>query len=128
MNRRRLGAAALLAALLTAAAASAAERSLALEVVINGRATGRVGEFLDRDGALYALPSELRELGFVLPKGAGGGTEPIPLSSLPNVRVRVNEAKQTLLVDALDAALRPTELGGETSVPLALRIRRAAQL
>ena len=55
MNRRRLGAAALLTALLIAAAASAAERPLALEVVMNGRATGRVGEFLDRDGALYAL-------------------------------------------------------------------------
>jgi outer membrane usher protein len=119
MSRGRLGAAALLTALLAAGGASAAERPLALEVVMNGRATGRVGEFLDRDGVLYALPSELRELGFALPSDIAAGAEPIPLSSLPNVRAQVNEARQTLIVEAGDAALQPTELGGGPSVSLA---------
>lgn len=79
---------------------------------MNGRATGRVGEFIDRDGELYATPSELQELGFALPPDVAAGTVPIPFSSLPNVRATVNEAKQTLVVVANDAALRPTELGG----------------
>ncbi len=119
MSRTRVSAAALMTALLTAGAASAAERTLALEVVMNGRATGRVGEFIDRDGALYAWPSELRELGFALPRGVAAGAEPIPLSCLPNVRAQVNEARQTLIVQAIDAALQPTELGGGASVPQA---------
>lgn len=104
---------------LAAGNASAAERVLVLEVVINGRATGRVAEFIDRDGALYLKPSEMRELGFIVPKEAAEGVEPIPLSSLPSVRVHVNEAKQTLLVEASDNALQPTELRGGTSARLA---------
>jgi hypothetical protein len=50
--------------LIAATVASASERTLALEVVINGRPTGRVGEIIDRDGALYAMPAELTGLGF----------------------------------------------------------------
>jgi outer membrane usher protein len=114
-----LGAAALLAAVLEVAVASAAERPLVLEVVMNGRTTGQVGEFIDCDGTLYAKPSELRDLGFALPQGIAAGIEPIPLSSLPNIRARVNEARQTLVVEASDAALRPTELGGGNSVHMA---------
>ncbi len=41
---------------------------------MNGRSTGPlVGEFIDRDGVLYANPSELRDLGFVVPQGHGSG-------------------------------------------------------
>ncbi|CAN7344118.1 fimbria/pilus outer membrane usher protein [Phenylobacterium sp. LjRoot225] len=114
-----LGAVALLAALLAADAALGAERTLVLEVVMNGRATGRVGEFIDRDGALYARPSELRELGFVVPRGVPADSAPIPLTSLPNVRAKVNEAQQTLVVVAGDSALQPAELRGRTPPPLA---------
>jgi outer membrane usher protein len=122
VNRGRPGAAALVtAALLAAAAASAQERPLVLEVILNGRATGQVGEFIDRDGTLYAKPSELRELGFVLPPGAPDlpSNDPIALSSLPNVHAQVNQAKQTLVVEASDLALIPTELGGASPVHLA---------
>jgi outer membrane usher protein len=118
-ERKHLGAAAALAALLAAATASAAERSLALEVIMNGRSTGRVGEFIDRDGVLYARPSELRDLGFAVPQDMAAGTEPIPLSALPNVQAEVNEAQQTLVVVAGDAAQEPTKLGSRTSIPLA---------
>jgi outer membrane usher protein len=97
--------------LLPAEGASAAERVLVLEVVINGRATGRVGEFVDRDGTLFFRPSDLEELGLVLPPGLAADAEPIPFSSLPNLRAQVNEARQTLVIAASDAALRPTELG-----------------
>jgi len=115
---RGFSAAALLASLLAAGGASAAERQLVLEVVMNGRATGRVGEFIDRDGALYARPAELHELGFILPLGSADGPSLIPLSSLPNVRAELNEARQLLVVVAGDAALRPAELGGGTAARL----------
>jgi outer membrane usher protein len=95
--------------------ASASERKLALEVIMNGRPTGRVGEFIDRDGKLYARPAELTELGFALPPNIAAGAEPIPLSSLPNMSAQANEATQTLVVEASDAALLPTELGRGTS-------------
>jgi outer membrane usher protein len=121
MNWWRIGTAALTAVLLATAAASAEERPLALEVIINGRATGRVGEFIDRDGALYAKPSELHDLGFTLPPNAPDlpANDPIPLSSLPNFNAQVNEAKQTLIVKASDVALLPTELDGGSRMHLA---------
>ncbi len=120
MSRRSLGAAVLVAALLAAAIASASERTLALEVVLNGRPTGRVGEFIDRDGMLYAKPAELTELGFALPRDIAAGTDPIPLSSLPSMHAHLDEATQTLVVEASDAALLPAELGrGTSAVPLA---------
>jgi outer membrane usher protein len=102
-------------ALLTSAVASAAERKLALELVLNGRPTGRVAEIIDRDGTLYAKPSELSELGFVLPPAMTAGTEPIPLASLADMHARLNEARQTLVVEAGDAALQPNELAGGPS-------------
>ncbi len=120
MSRGRLGAAVLVAALLAATVAAASERQLALEVVLNGRPTGRVGAFIDRDGALYATPAELRDLGFALSRDLAAGTEPIPLTALANLRAQVDEASQTLVVEASDAALLPTELaGGSAAVPLA---------
>jgi outer membrane usher protein len=119
VSRGRLAAAALVAAQLAAAPAFSAERSLVLEVIINGRSTGQVGEFIDRDGALYVKPAELRELGFAVSDDIDSGTEPIPLSSLPNVSARVDESKQKLVVVVSQTALRPTELGGGAAVPLA---------
>jgi outer membrane usher protein len=114
VNRVRVGAAVLLTTLIAATVASAAERTLALEVVMNGRSTGRVGEVIDRDGALYAMPAELLALGFVLPRDIAA-TQPVPLAALANVRARVDEATQTLVVEAADSALLPTELGGGLS-------------
>ena len=109
----------LLAALLAVPVALAAERQLVLEVVMNGRPTGRVGEFVERGGVLYARPSDLTELGFALPPDIAARSEPIPLSALPSVRAQVNEARQTLEVTVDDTALRPTEIGGASSVRLA---------
>jgi outer membrane usher protein len=93
------------------------ERGIALEVILNGHSTGQVGEFLDRKGVLYARPSELRDLGLAVPPSAND--EPIPLSSLPDISVQINEARQTLLVSAGDAALMPTELAERSSSYLA---------
>lgn len=86
---------------------------------MNGRPTGRVGEFIDRDGTLYATPAELRDLGFALPPDIAAGTEPISLAALPDVHAQLNDAAQTLVVQAADTALLPTELGGDHSTQLA---------
>jgi outer membrane usher protein len=104
---------------IAASGARADDFPMLLEVVMNGRQTGQVGEFIDRGGALYARPSELRDLGFLLPPQVGAGNEPIALSKLRGVQVQINRAKQTLLVAAEDAALQPTELGGRSSLHLA---------
>lgn len=105
--------------LIAASSARAADLPMLLEVVMNGRQTGQVGEFIDRGGALYARPSELRDLGFLLPPQVEVDDEPIPLSKIRGVRVQINRAKQTLLVTAEDAALQPAELGGRSSLHLA---------
>jgi len=106
-----LAAAVMLALLLVPTIAAAApERRLALELVLNGRPTGRIGAFLERDGMLYAQPDDLRQLGFVVPPDLEHGTDPIPLSALPDVRVQLDEAQQKLVVQAPDTALLPSEL------------------
>jgi outer membrane usher protein len=118
VSSARLSIIALFAASVSGGAAAAAERELLLEVIMNGRPTGLVGEFLDRGGKLYARPSELHDLGFA---GAPetGDDEPVSLSALSDIRTEVNEAKQTLVVTAGDAALRPTEIGGASPLRLA---------
>jgi outer membrane usher protein len=97
----------------------AAERTLLLEIVLNGRPTGTVGEILEIDGALFATPAEMRELGFVLPDALAGSAVPVPFSGLRGVRAEVNMADQRLLVTAEDMALQPTELGVASRVKLA---------
>ncbi len=44
-----------------------ADETLLLEVVVNGYSTGKIGEFVMRDGALHARPEELRDLGIRVP-------------------------------------------------------------
>lgn len=112
MIRSALAGSALVATMLVAVPASAVEHVLVLEVIVNGRATGRVSAFLERDGVIYVKPSDLFELGFVLPEAIAMDGDPIALSALPNFRAHVDEARQTLVVEAGDAALRPVELRG----------------
>jgi outer membrane usher protein len=100
----------LCAALWSGEAIAAADRVLVLEVVINGRATGQVSEFIERDGSLYVRPADLVAVGLILPPQIASGSEPVALSSLPDLSARVDEAKQTLLIAAADAALQPTEI------------------
>lgn len=105
-----LRAALLCAALWSVEGNAAADRVLVLEVVINGRATGKVSEFVERRGTLYVRPADLVAVGLILPPRMAAETEPIALSSLPNLSARMDEAKQTLLIAAADAALQPTEI------------------
>ena len=100
------------------APAVAAERLLVLELVLNGVATGKIGEFHETDGTLSASAAELAELGFVVPEALARGGGPVPLAALPGVQIALDRAGQRLLVTAAAAALRPTEIGEAGAAPL----------
>jgi len=97
-----------------AAAAPVAETSEALGLVLNGRATGLVGEFARCDGQPCATAAQLIALGFTVPPELATGSEPILLSALPGVQAKIEEARQVIHVEAGNAALRPTEISGQT--------------
>ncbi|MGB6826397.1 MAG: fimbria/pilus outer membrane usher protein, partial [Terracidiphilus sp.] len=82
-----------------------------LEVIVNGRSTGKIGEFTLRNGLLYAKPQELNDLGFRVPSNhrlAFGGL--ISLSDLPGFVWTYDVRNQQLRVTALDSVLIPTTL------------------
>ncbi|MDP9096967.1 MAG: fimbria/pilus outer membrane usher protein, partial [Pseudomonadota bacterium] len=83
--------------------------ALLLDVVVNGRRIGKVGEFQSRAGALYATRRELTELG--LRPGAGEAAELVAVGSLPGVSERLDKANQTAVIDAAMASLLPSQLG-----------------
>ena len=59
---------------------------LLLEVIVNNYPTGKIGEFTLRDGALFASPGELRELGIRVPDLVQENHyKLVPLSALPGV-------------------------------------------
>jgi len=115
------GRAALLAVflLLACGAAAAEERRLVLELVVNGHATGRVGEFIEAGGRLMARPQELRELGFTLPPALAGGSEPIPLAGIPGIETRLDLRRGTLAITG------PVDVVGAREIDPGRRIRMA---
>ena len=88
-----------------------ADETLLLEVQVNGRSIGKIGEFTLRDGKLMARPEELRDLGFRVPNtlvsGHGGL---IALSDLPGLTWSIDQKNQELHVTVTDAGLLPTLL------------------
>jgi len=112
LNQTRLMVGICLLSLAALDAAAAAERTLVLELILNGRPTGKVGEFVDRDGKLFAKPSELGDLGFAMPKMLGADNALIALSTMAGVDAHIDEISQSLIVIAADSALKPTELTG----------------
>lgn len=113
-------AAAVIATLVAAAPcrASAADEPLLLDVLINGQAIGKIGEFVVRDGVVLARRDELESLGIALPGLAPG---PVPasteagglvsLASVPGLAARLDGATQTIFITASDDRLAPTLLG-----------------
>ena len=99
-----------------------AERALLLEVWINGRATGLVAEFKERDGAIFAAASELKEIGLAVPEPAADA-EAVPLAALSGVSFRLEEASQRLAITADLSSLRAATLAAraaeETPKPVA---------
>ncbi len=91
--------------------AGPADETLALAVTINGHATGKIGEFLLHGQALFAMPSELAQLGLRLPAGVVVGPDGrVGLSAVKNLVWRLDQPSQTLFLTVPDALLQPTLL------------------
>ncbi|KAA0922123.1 fimbrial biogenesis outer membrane usher protein [Psychrobacter sp. ANT_H56B] len=86
------------------------EVDLYLDVTLNQTSSGLVN-FVYRENQLWASAEVLQQLGFILPHDS---TEPIPLNSLPDLRIDYNARKQTLSLIAplsllnLDTTIRNT--------------------
>jgi outer membrane usher protein len=94
-----------------AAGAPSADEVLLLEVQVNGRSIGKIGEFTLRHGRLMARPEELRDLGFRVP--ASSSAQPgglVALSELPGVIWTLDQKNQRLLITASDSSLLPATL------------------
>ena len=111
----------------------AGDRTLLLDVEINGRAIGLIGEFREHGHRLFATCRELASLGFHLraclaPPNAAApdparnpdpALREVALSDQPGVAVRVDERRQVLHVTADAGALSPVELGRAGGQPRA---------
>lgn len=86
-----------------------ASQALLLDVTINGRRIGQIGEFQSRNGALFATRRELTELG--LQAGPGSPDEVIAVASLPGVSERLDQPNQAVAITAATPSLRPALLG-----------------
>jgi outer membrane usher protein len=99
------------AAIIVLALAAAGDQTLLLELVVNGQDTGKVGEFVLRDGALFAHRSELTDLGIRVPDSVPSTQDDlIALSALPGVTSHLDQATQMLTVTAGTDRLLPTLL------------------
>lgn len=76
---------------------AAAPLDLYLSVTVNGNAADQLYPFSYRDGALWALPSVLRSLGFKVQENA---STYLRLESLPGIRADYDEASQSLVIHA----------------------------
>lgn len=86
-------------------------RNLVLDVLLNGRETGMLGDFTDDGEALFASPHELRQLGFhTIPDDSKSQDALIRLDSLVGVSFRVDERTQSIQFTASDAALDPARV------------------
>lgn len=100
------------------ASGSNSDQKLLLEVWVNGRSIGKIGEFTLRRDKLMARPDELHDLGFRVPDAFASrpGTL-IALSDLHGLTWTIDQKNQILRVTASDSALLPTvlQLGGKES-------------
>lgn len=88
--------------------------TLELAVVVNGSATGKIGEFIARGGSLFARGEELDRLGFQIPR-APGANGLVLLSGLAGLTTQIDQRSQTLYVTALSKFIQPTLIGGQPS-------------
>lgn len=123
-DSRRISAAPLIAAIVMlfaavsgrGAAATLPDETLLLSVVVNNYSTGKIGEFMVRNGDLFARPEDLHELGFRVPLSTRVTNDRlVALSDLPAFRYRIDQASQTLYVTAGNERLLPTLLATGSS-------------
>ncbi len=90
------------------------ETRLLLEVHINGRSIGKIGEFTLRRNKLMARPSELRDLGLQVPISRATEADAlISLSDLPGLSWTIDEKNQVLNITIGNGGLLPTLLRPE---------------
>jgi outer membrane usher protein len=117
-DRRNAAAALLIAALavlfgaaLRPGSAATADQTLLLAVIVNDYPTGKIGEFVLHDGALFARREELRDLGFRVPEAVAVTAQNlVALSKIPGLTARLDQATQTLYVNAGVERLLPALL------------------
>jgi outer membrane usher protein len=91
--------------------ANTPSQTLQLAVTVNNYPTGKIGEFVLRDGTLLARREELRDLGFRVPDSVAVTKENlVALSNLPDLASRLDQATQTLYVPAGPGGLLPALL------------------
>jgi len=84
------------------------DQTLLLAVMVNNYPTNRIGEFVLRDGTLFARPQELSSLGFRVPDSTGATTEGlVALSALHDLSFHIDKPTQTLYVTAAEEDLLP---------------------
>ena len=82
-------------------ASAAGDQTLLLEVVINGYSTGKIGEFVLRDGALFARRAELADVGLRVPESVQETKDGlIGVAALAGVTAVLDQATQTLSIKA----------------------------
>ncbi len=91
--------------------ARAADTALQLEVTLNGFPTAKIGEFIQRDGELFARPAELAELGIRVPAVAAPDGL-MALSAIAGLGWQLDPAAQTLALTAGAGLLIPSVLRG----------------
>src|SRR4249919_3427345 len=89
---------------------------LQLEVVINGRPTGKIGQFVIRAGQPFARLQDLRGFGIRVPSTPGDDQSLVGLNDLGGLAIRIDQPSQTIFIDAADDWLLPNILG-ERSEP-----------
>ena len=91
--------------------ALAADEPLLLDVWVNGFTTGKIGEFVMRDGKLFSRPQELRDLGFKISLDSPAAADGLlGLATLPGVTWRIDVKAQILYVTATNAQLQAVRL------------------
>jgi outer membrane usher protein len=112
------------------ASAAVADQTLLLDVVINGNDTEKIGEFTSRNGALFAKPDELADIGLKVPEETPKTEDGlIALGALPGITTRLDEATQKLFIEAGLERLLPNILGaGVNAGPIKLESGTGATL
>ncbi len=95
----------------TGGAGSNEQMTLLLNVVVNGRPIGKIGEFVLRNGQLFARGEELHDLGFRAPDATGPTASNLIGLGLPGLKYRLDLPGQTLYVTADTSVLLPQLLG-----------------
>jgi len=96
----------------------AADQMLLLEVFLNGADTNQIVRFEDRDGALYASPGDLAQIGLKVPGGLRPGPNGmVPLAGLPGVQAELHFAAQSVAIEAGPSALGTTVIEAVPTPP-----------